>query len=66
MTIFVQVLFKDGSHDKSTTVYESATEAEIAYHTALASAMNKQGYIRIIAMLVNENGEVIMRRVWTR
>lgn len=67
MTIFMQVLTKtDGSVDKSTTVYSTMNEAEIAYHTALASAMNKAEYKGIIAMLINSHGEVVMRRVWER
>lgn len=66
MTIFMQVLTKGETYDKSTTIYDSATEAEIAYHTAIASAMNKPEYGGIIAMLINANGEVIMRRVWER
>lgn len=67
MTIFMQVLNRvDGSYDKSTTIYESATDAEIAYHTAIASAMNKSEYRAIIAMLINGKGEVVMRRVWER
>lgn len=67
MTIFMQVLTKtDGSVDKSTTVYDSIVSAEIAYHTALSSAMNKPEYKGIIAMLINGKGEVVMRRVWER
>lgn len=66
MTIFMQVLSKADGFDKSTTIYESATDAEIAYHTAIASAMNKAEYSGIIAMLINEKGEVVMRRVWSR
>ena len=67
MTIFMQVLSKaDGSYDKSTTIYETSNDAEIAYHTAIASAMNKTEYKGIIAMLINGKGEVIMRRVWER
>lgn len=67
MTIFMQVLTKvDGSYDKSTTIYDGMNEAEIAYHTAIASAMNKTEYKGIIAMLINGKGEVVMRRVWER
>lgn len=67
MSIFVQVLTKaDGTFDKSTTIYESMNEAEIAYHVAIASAMQKTEYNAIIAMLINRNGEVVMRRVWNR
>lgn len=67
MTIFMQVLTKnDGTYDKGTTIYESMNEAEIVYHTSIASAMGKEEYVGIIAMLINERGEVVMRRVWTR
>lgn len=67
MTIFVQVLIKaDGNADKSTTIYDTMNAAEIAYHTALSSAMSKPDYKGIIAMLINAKGEVVMRRVWER
>lgn len=67
MTIFMQVLIKaDGTYDRSTTVYDTMNEAEIAYHNALASAMGKPDYKKVIAMLINNNGEVVMRRVWAR
>lgn len=67
MTIFMQVLTKaDGSHDRSTTIFDTMNEAEVQYHTAIASAMNKSEYTAIIAMLINGKGEVVMRRVWER
>lgn len=67
MTIFVQVLTKqDGTYDKGTTIYNTMNEAEVQYHTAIASAMNKPEYSGIIAMLINGKGEVVMRRVWER
>lgn len=67
MTIFIQVLKRDdGNYDRSTTIYSGMNEAEIAYHTAIASAMNKSEYTGLIAMLINDHGEVVMRRVWER
>lgn len=67
MTVFVQILTKqDGTFDKGTTICDTMNEAEIQYHTAIASAMNKPEYKGIIAMLINGKGEVIMRRVWER
>ena len=68
MRFFVQVLFDANGAEvgKGTTTYTSMDEAEKAFHTALASAIGKAEYSKAIAMIFDESGTVVMRRVWER
>lgn len=51
---------------KSTSNYETLDDAEIQYHTALASAMSKDEYSKAIAIVFDDNASIIFRRVWER
>lgn len=51
---------------KSTNDYKTLDEAEIQYHVALASAMQKKEYIKAIAIVFDEESRIVFRRVWER
>ena len=51
---------------KSTNDYKTLDEAEIQYHVALASAMQKKEYIKAIALMFDDEGLIQFRRVWER
>lgn len=65
---FTQILFDaDGTVSaRSTTDYESADAAEQAFHVAIASAMSKPEYSKIIAIVFDGEGVIKHRRVWER
>lgn len=61
----VVYLKADGTVDKSTNAYDTLDLAEVQYHVALASAMQKD-YAKVIAMVFDLDGVVKFRRVWER
>ena len=64
---FLTVVYikEDETVDKSTNVYDTLDLAEIQYHVALASAMQKD-YVKVIAMVFDSNGIVRFTRVWEK
>lgn len=67
-TAFLAIVYvkNDGTIDKSTSGYNSMDEAEIAFHVALASAMQKNVYTKVIAKVFDLDGVDKFRRVWAR
>lgn len=66
---FLTVIYFDNDRavsGRSTTAYETMDQAEIQYHTALASAMSKEDYSKIIALVFDEEARIVFRRVWER
>lgn len=61
----VVYLKADGTVDRSTNAYDTLDSAEVQYHVALASAMQKD-YAKVIAMVFDLDGVVKFRRVWER
>ena len=68
MRFFVQVLFDAAGAEvgKGTTTFGSMDAAEQAFHTAISSAIAKPEYTKLIAMIFDDTGTVVMRRVWVR
>lgn len=68
MGILTVVYFDEAGQvvGKSTNTYDTMDAAEIQFHVALASAMQKTEYSKVIALIINDLGEVKMRRVWTK
>lgn len=66
--VFMTVVYvkTDGTIDRSTTGYDNMDAAEVAYHVALASAMQKEMYAKVIAKVFDLEGVDKFRRVWTR
>lgn len=62
-TVYVK---DDGTIDKSTNGYNTIVDAEIAFHVAIASAMQKDMYAKVIAKVFDMDGVDKFRRVWTR
>lgn len=67
-TAFMTVVYvkADGTIDRSTSGYNTMDEAEVAFHTALASAMQKADYTKIIAKVFDLDGVDKFRRIWAR
>lgn len=51
---------------KGTTDFRNHLEAEIQWHIALSSAMSKEEYSKVIAIVFDEDGQLLFRRVWER
>lgn len=66
---FLTVVYfgKDGQVvGKSTSEFATLDLAEIQYHVALSSAMSKEDYSKVIAMVFDEESRIVFRRVWER
>ena len=65
---FTQILFDASGAvvGKGTTDYPTADAAEQAFHTAVASAIAKTEYDKIIAIVFDADGVIKHRRVWER
>lgn len=65
---FTQILFdvEGNVAAKGTTDYPTADAAEQAFHTAVASAISKPEYAKIIAIVFDADGVIKHRRVWER
>lgn len=68
MNAFMAIVYvkTDGTIDRSTNGYSTMDDAEIAYHVALASAMQKPEYAKVIAKVFDLDGVDKFRRVWER
>lgn len=65
MTFMVQILKKvDGTFSKGTTEYAAETDALIAMHVAMSSAMSKDDTASILCMLTDEFGSQKKREYW--
>lgn len=62
-----QILMKaDGGYDRSTSMHDTLDDAEKDFHQCMVTAMNKQEYVKVIVLVINEEGEIKFRRVWKR
>lgn len=68
MYFFTQILFDANGavSAKGTTDYVTADAAEQAFHTAIASAISKPEYGKVIAIVFDADGVIKHRRVWER
>lgn len=66
MYFLVQMKFKkDATVDKGTSSYETQDEAVVQFHIAIASAMQKPDTDKFTAVILDENGKIEKREVWT-
>lgn len=66
MYFLVQMKFKnDGTVDKGTSTYDTKDDTVVQFHIAIASAMQKPDTDKFTAVILDENGKIEKREVWT-
>lgn len=62
-----QIMLKgDGSFARSTTQHGTQDEAEMAFHSSMASIMGKAEYVKAVVIVIDEDGMIKFKRAWTR
>ena len=56
----------DDSIEKGTSNYEDFNEAVIQFHTAFASAMQKEDTKKFVGVILDDNGTVVKREVYNK
>lgn len=65
MVFLVQIIKKmDGTYDKGTSEYATETDALIALHVAMSSAMSKSETDSVMCLLTDEAGSQKKREYW--
>lgn len=66
MYFLTQFKFKtDGNVDKGTSAFDTKDEALVQFHVAVAAAMQKDDTKKFTAVILDEDGVLVKREVWS-